>query len=154
MEEHAERAVMKLRERFGEALREVQEFRGEMTVLVAAARLVDICRVLRDDPELRFEMLTDVTAADYVQQRNVFTVVYHLYSFLGNARLRLKADVPAEHPSLPSLTSLWPAANWHERETYDLFGIQFEGHPDLRRILMPEDFTDFPLRKEFPLQGR
>ena len=154
MDEQAGLAVSKLRERFAADIIEAVEFRGETTVAVKPARIVDICRFLRDDAEVRFAMLLDVTAADYVAPRQVFTVVYHLFSFDANTRLRLKADVPSDQPRIHSVAEVWPAADWHEREVFDLFGIEFEGHPDLRRILMPEDFDDHPLRKEYPLHGR
>ena len=154
MDEQASVAASKLQDRFGGDIVEVREFRDETTVVVAAERIHEVCVLLRHDPELSFSMLIDVTAADYVQQRHAFAVVYHLYSLTTNTRLRLKADVPADAPRLRSVADVWPAADWHERETYDMFGIEFEGHPDLRRILMDEDYEYHPLRKDFPLHGK
>jgi NADH-quinone oxidoreductase subunit C len=117
-------------------------------------------RFLRDDASTRFAMLADVTALDLLKHPEAekwperFAVVYHLYSLEHNARLRVKAYVPEEPCETPSVVELWPAANWGEREAYDMYGIRFVGHPDLRRILMPDAYEGYPLRKDYPLKGR
>jgi NADH-quinone oxidoreductase subunit C len=120
---------------------------------VPAAEALAVLKYLRD--EFAFDMLTDVTAIDWSAGKSPrFTVVWHVFSTTQHTYVRLAADCPNDAaPAMPSATGLWPAANWHERETYDMFGIIFEGHPDLRRILMWEGYPYFPLRKEFPLAG-
>jgi len=145
-----ERAVSRVVERFPDAVVSTGEFRGQHWVEIRLERLLEVCRFLKDDPELRYDMLLDVTAVHWPDEAEPMELVYHLYSFARNDRLRLKARAGDRGP-VPSLVSIWPSANWNEREVYDMFGIAFEGHPDLRRILMHEDYTDFPLRKEFPL---
>lgn len=147
--------VAGLKARFGEDIIEVDTFRDEVTVKVRPERLVEVCRFLRDDPDARYDLLLFVTAVDRLPLglEPRFEAVYQLYSLRHRRRLRLKAPVPGDPPSIASVTPVWEAANWHERETYDLFGIRFEGHPDLRRILLPHDFRGHPLRKDFPLGG-
>jgi NADH-quinone oxidoreductase subunit C len=109
-------------------------------------------RSLKEDPKLEFDFLTDITAVDFLGKKEPrFEVVYHLYSFRSNRRLRVKAAVPEAEPVVESLTPLWKAANWLEREVWDMFGIRFEGHPDLRRILLYEEFQGYPLRKDYPV---
>jgi NADH-quinone oxidoreductase subunit C len=127
------------------------------TIAVASADLVAVCEALRDAPELRFAFLADVVAVDYHPRQPRFEIVYLLVSpgvaGFGDTpkRLRLKVRV-AEHEHVPSVSSVWMSANWGEREVYDFFGIHFDGHPDLRRILMPEDWEGFPMRKDYPVQ--
>ncbi len=121
------------------------------TIYVPAAILVDTCRVLRDTPELAFSVLIEVTCADYFPREPRFEVVYHLLSMTNRLRLRLKVRV-GDGQALPTVQGLWPGANWPEREVYDMFGVFFEGHDDLRRILMPEDWEGYPQRKDFPVQ--
>ncbi|MEO5819514.1 MAG: NADH-quinone oxidoreductase subunit C [Vicinamibacteraceae bacterium] len=132
-------------------------------IVVPAGALVDAARVLRDTPELNFSLLAEMTAADYWPKDPRFEVVYHLASIgvkdwprpgmSGTARrLRLKVRVGGESPELPTIQAIWPNANWYEREVYDLFGVIFADHPDLRRILMPEDWEGFPARKDYPVQ--
>jgi NADH-quinone oxidoreductase subunit C len=134
------------------------------TVYVPRERLVETCRVLRDAPAFQFTLLADLTAVDYLPREPRFEVVYHL-ACLGTpgfpssipsrpARLRLKVRVPGEDARVPTVGAVWPAAGWLEREVWDLFGIVFEGHPDLRRLLMPEDWEGHPLRKDYPVQIR
>lgn len=144
-------AVERLQQQFPGVVEEVIEFRGERTVRVSPEATLEVLAFLRDDPELAFDFLTDVTAVHWPARELPFDVIYLLYSFRRNARLRVETRLGVD-PKLPSVTSLWPAAGWLERECYDMFGVVFEGHPDLRRILMPEDFDSFPLRKEFPLK--
>jgi NADH-quinone oxidoreductase subunit C len=134
------------------------------TIYVQRERLVETCRVLRDAPELQFSLLAEVTAADYLPHEPRFEVVYHL-ACLGTPgfpsdrpsspqRLRVKVRVGGDDPRVPTVIGLWPAANWLEREVWDLFGIVFDGHPDLRRLLTPEDWEGHPLRKDYPVQIR
>jgi len=128
------------------------------TVYVPAERLVDTCRALRDTPSLAFNVLVEVTAADYLPREPRFEVVYHLLSIPNRARLRLKVRVASADDAargvVPTVQSVWSAAGWPEREVYDMFGIVFTGHPDLRRILMPEDWEGYPGRKDYPVQIR
>ena len=134
------------------------------TAYVDRAALIDVCRTLRDHPALQFSFLVEITAADYHPADPRFEVVYH-FACIGEAfaqaggaaplrRLRLKVRVSGSDPWVPTLTALWPAANWLEREVYDLFGITFTDHPDLRRILTPDDWTGHPLRRDYPVQVR
>jgi NADH-quinone oxidoreductase subunit C len=123
------------------------------TVYVPAARLVATCRALHDTPSLAFDFLADVIAVDYLPREPRYEVVYHLVSLANRLRLRVKVRVPAES-SIPTVHRIWPAANWHEREVWDMFGIFIEDHPDLRRILMPEDWDGHPQRKDYPVQIR
>ncbi len=109
---------------------------------------------MRDDPALDFDFLMDVTAVDYLGSVPRFEVVYHLYSLARNHRLRLKARVPEEDPRIASVVPVWRGADWLERETYDMYGIRFEGHPDLRRIYLYEEFQGHPLRKDYPKEKR
>lgn len=135
----------------------------QLWVAVAAARLVEVCRFLRDDPRCRFEQLSDVTCVDYLNYPTPpsderFGVTYSLLSLTHNHRLWLKVFVSDGEggalPSVPTVTGVWRGADWPEREVFDLFGVRFEGHPDLRRILCPEWFTAHPLRKDYPLTGQ
>jgi NADH-quinone oxidoreductase subunit C len=121
------------------------------TIYVPADRLVDTCRVLRDAPPFRFDVLTEVTAADYLPREPRFEVVYHLLSIPGRARLRLKVRVSGTG-SVPTVQSVWRGAGWPEREVWDMFGIMIDGHGDLRRLLMPEDWEGHPARKDYPVQ--
>lgn len=145
------RAVIKLKEKFPSSVQEVKEFRGEVTVTVSKEHIVDICRFLKTD--LHYNLLTDVTAVDYLGRDPRFMVVYNLYSIPNKDRLRVKAAVSETAPEIDSVCCVWNSANWLERETFDLFGITFVGHPDLRRILMTDDWIGHPLRKDYPLQG-
>lgn len=145
------RAVIKLKERFPSSVQEVKEFRGEVTVTVTKENIVDICRFLKT--ELHYNLLTDVTAVDYLGRDPRFMVVYNLYSIPNKDRLRVKAAVTEAKPEIDSVSGVWSTANWLERETYDLLGITFLGHPDPRRILMTDDWVGHPLRKDYPLQG-
>ena len=129
------------------------EFRGELTLHVRKADLVAVCTFLRDDPALQFVMLMDMCGVDYYRRDDRYEVVYNLYSLKNKFRLRLKVGVDEGDLRVPSVSSLWPGAAWHEREAFDMYGIQFENHPDLRRIYMPDDFEYHPLRKDFPLMG-
>ena len=145
-------AVQKLRAEMPQAIEEVSSFRDQVTVRVFKDNIVEVCTYLRDTPELEFDFLTDLTAVDYPQRPKRFDVVYHLYSMSRNHRLRVKAAV-GENETIQSVTGIWKTADWDERECYDMFGVIFAGHPDLRRILLPEDWEGYPLRKEYPLAG-
>ena len=112
-----------------------------------------VARALRDDEALRFEMLLDVAGVDFPKRQPRFDVVYHLWSLRHNRLARVKVGVPEEDPTCPSVVDLWGTADWHERECFDLLGVKFTGHPDLRRILMPDDYPWHPLRKDFPVEG-
>ncbi len=134
---------------------EADTARSEVTVHVAAERILDIARFLHDAPEASFDHLTDICSVDYPEDRLRFEVVYHLHSLGLHRRLRLKARLSGEDPAIASVTGIWKGAEFLEREVYDMMGISFSGHPDLRRILMPEDYAEgFPLRKDFPAEGR
>ena len=147
--------VQRLREQFDEDLLEVKLWRNETTIVLRLQGLARICRFLRDDPDLAFDLLADVTAVDRLllpEASPRLEVVYHLYSIPHHRRLRLKVRV-GEDQAVPTVTGVWETANWHEREVYDLFGVRFEGHPDLRRILMPDDWEGHPLRKDYPVEA-
>ena len=135
----------------GNTVQDVIEFRGELTIVVDPAKIVDVCLFFRDTEGLEYNFLSDVTAVDYYPEEPRFAMCYHLYSMIYNRRLRLKAYLPADNPRLPSITTVWDAANFQEREAFDMMGITFEGHPDLRRILMPVDWEGHPQRKDYPL---
>ena len=128
---------------------------GDETLVLKPGKLQQICEYLLSDAALQFDMLTDLTAVDYLMQGREprFEVVYHLYSTIKRHRLRLKVPVEVDS-GVPSLTGLWKSANWMEREVWDMYGIAFEGHPDLRRILLYEEFEGFPLRKDYPMAKR
>jgi NADH-quinone oxidoreductase subunit C len=117
-------------------------------------RLPDVMRFLRDDPELAFDMLMDLTCVDYLGQEPRFEIVYHLYSLAKNHRLRVKARVAESACEIDTLCPLWASANWMEREVFDLYGVRFTGHPDLRRILLYDEFQGHPLRKDYPKERR
>ncbi len=123
------------------------------TLVVARERIVDVCKALHDTPSLRFECL-DLTAVDFWPGEPRFQVVYHMASLEHGQRLRLKVYLPGEDAHVATVSALWPGTNWMEREVFDLFGIVFDGHPDLRRVLMPEDWEGHPLRKDYPVQIR
>ena len=135
----------------GDAISDVIEDRGETTIVVEAAKIADVCRYFRDTEGLEYNFLSDITAVDYYPQEPRFAMCYHLYSMFHNRRLRLKVYLPTDDPKLPTVTTVWQAANFQEREAYDMIGIVCEGHPDLRRILNPDDWEGHPLRKDYPL---
>jgi NADH-quinone oxidoreductase subunit C len=143
----------KLKSQFGDLISEPSEFRGEVTVLVSdAERIAEVCGHAKK--ELGFDYLVDVSSVDNYGEDPRWTVVYELAGLSHRTHLRLKADVSEEKSELPTVTSVWRTADWHEREIYDMMGIRFRGHPDLRRILMWEGYPYFPLRKDFPLAGK
>lgn len=144
----------RLKEKFPIEVVEVKSFRDQVFVSVKRERLLDICRYLYDDPDLSMNYLADLCGVDYPSRKYRFEVVYNLYSLKYNHRVILKAQIPQDDPSVESVVQIWNGANWHERETCDMYGIVFKGHPDLRRILMPEDWEGFPQRKDYPLKGQ
>jgi NADH-quinone oxidoreductase subunit C len=127
---------------------------GDATALVERDRVPELLRFLRDDAETAFDMLIDLCAVDYLGEEPRFEVVYHLYSLTYNHRLRIKARVPEQPCEIDSVCTIWPAANWMEREVWDLYGIRFRAHPDLRRLLLYEEFEGHPLRKDYPKERR
>lgn len=140
-----------LRERFGEAIRQVDRPHGQLVIYADPAAIAGICRYLKQ--ERRFERLAGITAVDWYPLDPRFEVVYLLHSLSGRRRLRLKCRLSDSEPEIDSVTGVWRSANWYEREVYDLFGIRFRGHPDLRRIMLPDDWEGHPLRKDYPVHG-
>jgi len=145
-------AVQRLRAAMPAAVEGVSSHRDQVTVRIPKDQWVVAAQFLRDDPECSFEMMLDLTAADYPPRPQRFDIIAHLYSLSKGHLLRIKTGV-AEGDSVDTLTVVWKTSNWYEREVYDMFGVQFAGHPDLRRILMPEDWVGYPLRKDYPLAG-
>jgi NADH-quinone oxidoreductase subunit C len=143
----------KLKDNFPEADLEFSEYRGEFTVKLNKKYINPISSFLKKDSELEFLLCEDITAIDWAARTNRYTVVYHIFSLKNNFRLVLKADVDELDCSIDTVTSVWKVSDWQERECYDMYGIKFNNHPDLRRIYMPEEFEYHPLRKDFPLMG-
>jgi NADH-quinone oxidoreductase subunit C len=148
------RALELLKENFPAQVLEADTIRGDATVVVQPGALVRVMAFLKDDQRLRFDLLADVTAVDYLGRTPRFDVVYHLVSLPFHQRLRVKVRVDGDSPVVDSLTSLWGSADWLEREVWDMFGIRFAGHPNLKRILMYEEFQGHPLRKDYPIHRR
>jgi NADH-quinone oxidoreductase subunit C len=145
--------AQKLKERFGVLISEPKEFRGEITVQLSDADVIaEVCAFAKSD--LGFDLLADISSIDNYGSDPRWTVVYHLYGYGHNCALRLKTNVSEELSEIQSVIKVWRTADWHEREVYDMMGIRFRGHPDLRRILMWEGYPFFPLRKDFPLEGK
>jgi NADH-quinone oxidoreductase subunit C len=143
--------VTRLREKFAEAIGDASEFLGQLSVYVSRERIVDVCTALRTDAETPFDYLSDLTCVHWPDNREApFEVIYNLYSIPTGERVRLKVATNGE--GVDSVTGIWPAADWPEREVYDLFGVVFHNHPDLRRILLPPDWDGHPLRKDYPLE--
>jgi len=143
--------VKRLREKLADAVIEASEFLGQLSIRIERTHIVEVCRTLHDDPEAPFDYLSDLTCVHWPDNREApFEVVYNLYSISKNERVRLKVNTNGE--GVESVTGVWPAANWPEREVYDLFGVVFHHHPDLRRILLPPDWDGHPLRKDYPLE--
>ena len=146
-------AVSKLMNWNVQAVQGVKFDRDEMTIYVDRANIREACALLKDDPACPFNFLSDVTCVDWYPAEPRFEVVYHLLSIPKKERVRLKVRLNSASPAVESLTSIWPGANYFEREVFDLFGVRFTGHPYLRRILMPEDWEGHPLRKDYPVEG-
>jgi len=145
-------SVKKLEEKFSASILEVKTFRDQVTVIVAKKDIYEICKFLCSDPDLQYHYLTDLCGLDLFPETPRFAIVYQLYSMKHNQRLRLKAKV-GESEAIASVESIWKVANWFEREAYDLFGIPFENHPDLRRLLLWDGYDGYPLRKDYPVEG-
>lgn len=143
----------KLDSSFPEAKFEYSEYKDEFCVKLDKNLIVPVCNLLKKDSELEFILCEDITAVDWATRKNRFTVVYHIFSLKNKFRLKLKADVDEKDCNIDSVSSVWRASNWQERECYDMYGIIFNNHPDLRRMYMPEEFEYHPLRKDFPLLG-
>jgi NADH-quinone oxidoreductase subunit C len=145
--------VQRLRSWDEKAIVETAEFRGELTVVLAREHLQRAAEYLRAQAGLQFDFLSDISAVDRFPIEPRFEVNYHLLSISLNQTLRLRVWVSGKDPVISTVIPVWPTANWHEREIFDLFGIRFEGHPDLHRILMPDDWEGYPLRKDYPVEG-
>lgn len=157
----AGRVLALITDKLGQHILESRLNLGDAELRISRNSVRDVFPVLRDDPDLRFEMLVSETVVDYLDsgfmpraEAERFDVVYHLLSLTHRHRLRIKVAVPEQAPEVASLTDLWPSANFMEREAWDMFGVVFNGHPDLRRVLMYEEFKGHPLRKDYPLQGK
>ena len=151
VEEHP--IVQNLRAWDERAVAEISQFRGELTIVLPPERLLRAAEYLQAEPGLQFDLLSDISAVDRFPIEPRFEVNYHLVSIPLRQTLRLRIWISGQDPVLATITPVWPTANWHEREIYDLFGIRFEGHPDLHRILMPDDWEGHPLRKDYPVEG-
>ena len=145
-------ALQQIEEKYSSAIIEKKEFRGEFALLLNQSHFYEVCQFCRDT--LGFDMLIDVSSVDHLGSHPRFEMVYELYSLTDKTYLRLKVLLPEDAATIPTLTTLWATANWQEREVYDMMGITFEGHPDLRRILMWDEYPYYPLRKDFPLEGK
>jgi NADH-quinone oxidoreductase subunit C len=143
-----------VRTKFADTIEEITEAIGEVTIIAKREGLVQLMTYLRDEPSLRFNYLSDIGGVDLGEFASPrFAVAYQLYSLEHNHRLRVKVFLPEDDATVPTLWNIWKASNWLEREIFDMFGVNFEGHPDLRRILMPADYEGHPLRKDFPTKG-
>jgi NADH-quinone oxidoreductase subunit C len=147
-----EELLKKINEKFEQQITVVGEPYGLLTIETGREHIIDILDYLKKDTVLQFVFLTDITAVHYPETENPIGVIYHLHSLVNNVRIRIKVFLPAEDYHIPTATTVWHGANWMERETYDFFGVIFDGHPDLRRILNVDDMTVFPMRREYPLE--
>ncbi|MDR6945323.1 NADH-quinone oxidoreductase subunit C [Mucilaginibacter pocheonensis] len=147
-----EELLKRIGEKFDQQVTVVGEPYGLLTVETGREQIIDLLTFLKTDAALKFIFLTDITGVHYPEQERPIGVIYHLHSLTTNTRIRIKVFLANEDVHIPTATVLWDGANWMERETYDLFGVIFDGHPDLRRILNVDDMTAFPMRKEFPLE--
>jgi NADH-quinone oxidoreductase subunit C len=147
-----EELLKRIGEKFDQQVTIVGEPYGLLTVETGREQIIDLLTFLKTDTALQFIFLTDITAIHYPEQENQIGIIYHLHSLTTNTRIRIKVFLTDGDVHIPTATVLWDGANWMERETYDFFGVIFDGHPDLRRILNVDDMTAFPMRKEFPLE--
>jgi NADH-quinone oxidoreductase subunit C len=145
--------VKKLREQLPGVEFSDIEYKGDLNLLFDKQHIVEVCRFFKEDPEFQFIHCVDITAIDWAKREDRYTVVYHIFSLKNNFRLRLKCNVDESDLRIDSITSVWRSSDWYERETYDMYGITFNNHPDPRRMYMPEEFEYYPLRKDFPLMG-
>jgi len=146
--------LKKIKEHFADVVLSTHSELGQDTVVVAKSHIVQLAEFLKEEPELRFNYLMDLTAVDFWKREPRFEVVYHFFSLEKRIRLRVKVPVDKKEPEVDSLCSIWPGANWYEREVYDMFGVKFRGHPNLTRILMYPEFEGHPLRKDYPINKR
>ena len=163
MSDHLKTVAACVKDKFGDTVANVIEVHGELTLEVGPDSLIPLCQFLRDDNECQYEMLMDLCGVDYLDYRKEargakyegprFAVVYHLLSLSRNSRVRVRTFIDGEVPMVDSVVNIWNAANWYEREAFDLFGIVFDGHPDLRRLLTDYGFVGHPFRKDFPISG-
>jgi NADH-quinone oxidoreductase subunit C len=149
-----EKLLPRVRDLLGDRLRECHCHRGDETITVDRADVVECLTTLKEDDELDLEILMDLCGVDYQPRRPRFEVVYHLVSYRKRHRLRVKVQVEENDPVVPTVSHIWPGANWFEREVWDMFGVKFEDHPDLRRILLYEQFEGYPLRRDYPVDRR
>ncbi len=149
-----QQALDQLKQIFGDAVLETGSLHGNEWARVETSKIVDVVRYLKETPGLQFNMMMDLCGVDYPERTDRFEVVYHLYSLENKKRIRLKVRVPEASPLLPSITSLYKAADWFEREVYDLYGVIFTGHPNMKRILLYPEFEGHPLRKDYPVNKR
>ena len=154
MEDHGSEILRRALAALPDAIVDTHAQLGDATLLVRSERLIAVMRFLRDSPGLEFDMLSDVTCVDYLGETPRFEMVYHLYSVARNHRVRVKSRLPETDPRIDSCIPVWAGANWLEREVWDLYGIRFNGHPDLRRLLLYEEFEGHPLRKDYPKEKR
>ena len=147
-----EELLKKISEKFDQQITVVGEPYGLLTIETGREQIIDLLDFLKNDTVLQFIFLTDLTGVHYPEQEKPIGIIYHLHSLVNNLRIRIKVFLPADDYHIPTATTVWNGANWMERETYDFFGVIFDGHPDLRRILNVDDMTAFPMRKEFPLE--
>ena len=146
-----------LKDRFGDVIFDTHSYRGDDTIIIDKQHILEVCRFLRDEADLSFDFMMDLTVVDYLNQedaRERFEVVYHFYSSERNHRLRVKAPIPESDCTIDSIIPLWIGANWFEREAYDMYGIRFNDHPSLKRILLYEEFEGYPLRKDYSITKR
>jgi NADH-quinone oxidoreductase subunit C len=144
--------IQVLSTRFGAQITNVQEPYGLLTFETTKDQIIEVLRFLKEYPSTNFNFLTDITAVHYPEKKHGIAVVYHLHSMVKKVRVRVKVYIDQHHPTIPTATVLWNAANWMERETYDFFGVKFEGHPDLRRILNMDELGVFPMLRQYPLE--
>ncbi|WP_183575353.1 NADH-quinone oxidoreductase subunit C [Mucilaginibacter sp. X5P1] len=147
-----EELLKKINAKFDQQITVVGEPYGLLTIETSRDHIIDLLDFLKNDTVMQFIFLTDITGIHYPEQASPIGVIYHLHSLVNNVRIRIKVFLPADDYHIPTATTVWNGANWMERETYDFFGVIFDGHPDLRRILNVDDMTAFPMRKEFPLE--
>ncbi len=148
---HVQKTVAAIKAKFPDAVENVTEFRGETTVVVKPASIAEVSRFIHDDSDLGYTYLADLAGVDYYPEEPRFAISYIPYAMTANARFRLKVYLAGDEPQLESVVSVWRNADWFEREAFDMFGVKFNNHPDLRRILMPADWVGHPQRKDYPL---
>ncbi len=155
MNEETKNHILNIEQKFPDSFLRIEEFRDETTLVVKKNDIHEIMKYLKESKETAFDFLVDVTAVDYLDigGDERFAVIYHLHSYTYLTRIRVRAYIPEDDANIPSMVPLWQSANWPEREVAEMFGIDFSGHPDLRILLLPEDYPNHPLKKDFPLQG-